>query len=170
MTSNQLTYGGAAATLVILAVVLFLWWRDGKKMARLVPLTGHMAVGAMLAACTDGLFGWIGGLAASGTNTAGRVAAGGTGSLEGSVATAATRELTPGAAILVVIFVGIAVAALALAHKSKDWVKVLKSLLMIVAGASLAITAGGADWLDGNLYDWLNSLGQPIDNWLNGAS
>lgn len=169
MTTNQLTYGGAAVTLVIIAVVLFLWWRDGKKLARLLPLAGHMAVGTLLAACTDGLLGWVGGLAASGTNQAGRVAAGGTGSLEGDVATAATRELTPGAAILVVVFVAVTVATLYLAHRSKDMAKVVKSVLMIVAGASLAVTAGGADWLNGNLYDWLNSLGQPIDNWLNGA-
>ncbi|MFI9463779.1 hypothetical protein [Streptomyces xiamenensis] len=169
MTTDQLTYGGAAVAIGIVAVFLIFWWvKDDHKITKALGIAALLAVGALFTVCTGGLLGVAGGAAANGTNQAGRIAAGGTGALDGNIATAPTQQLTGGAAIILVVLLAVFAINVYLAKKSQDMLRIARNILLPIAGASLALSAGGAEFLNDYLYSWLNDSGQPLDDWLNG--
>ncbi|MFD7507872.1 hypothetical protein ACFV5N_00790 [Streptomyces sp. NPDC059853] len=170
MTTDQLTYGGGAVALGIITVFLILWWvKDNHKITKALGIAALLSVGALFTVCTGGLLGLAAGVAAQGTNQAGRIAAGGTGALDGDIATASTQQLTGGAAIILVVLLAAFAINIYLAKKSGDMLRMARNVLLPVAGAALAFSAGGAEFLNDHLYSWLNDSGQPLDDWLNGA-
>lgn len=165
-----LTIGGAAVALAILGWYGYQWWRGGRQPKQLALLTLPVAAGALIAACTGGLLGKAADLAASGTNTAGKVAAGGTGAMDGTITPGATTALTPGGAVITLVALVVAIAVLASAAKGGTKGAAVRLVLLAVAGASLAAAAGPAGLLNSSLYALVNGAGEPLMSWMNGGS
>lgn len=143
-----------------------LWVRKGKDPKQAGPFVGGIALGALGVACTGGVFGWLGGAAGAGLNTAGGVAAGAAGGAEGAVNTAAASGLSPGGAVVVVIAFAVGILVAKVAGKGVTW----QIIFGFVAGAGIALTAGGVGVLDGTLYAGANAIGDSILNAFNGGS
>ncbi|MFX4294224.1 MULTISPECIES: hypothetical protein [Streptomyces] len=167
MTSSTLTIGGLAVSLAIVGVWLTIWLRKGKDPKGIAPFAGGLALGALAIACAGGLLGWLGGAAGAGVNTVGGFAAGSaTGGADGAVAAAANAGLTPGGAIVVVVAFAIGAFVAKAANKGTTW----QILFGFVAGAAMALTAGGAGLLDSTLYTAANTVGDMVLSAFNGGS
>lgn len=164
MTATALSYGGLAVTLAIIAVFTALWIRKGKDPKQLGPFAGGIALGALAVACTGGVFGWLGGAAGAAVNTAGTAATGAAATADGTVNGAATAGLTPGGAMVVVVAFAVGVFIAKVAAKAVTW----QIIFGFLAGAAVALTAGGAGVLDGTLYAGANALGDAVLGAFNG--
>ncbi|MFX4294123.1 hypothetical protein [Streptomyces bohaiensis] len=179
MIATELTVAGAAVALAVLGLWLWLWARaKPRKMKELGFAALKLGVGALLAACTGGLLGKLAGLMGSGSNMAGGLISGGTGGLDGAIASSDIPPLTPGGAIVTVLLLVIAVAYIVISFKERSGGEgggllaigsPVMSALLMVAGASLALTAGGVGLLNDSLYGWVNGAGDSVFAWLNGA-
>lgn len=169
----MLTYAGAGLGALIIGWYGYQWWRAGRKLkALLATILAPIAVGGLLVALPGGALGKAADAATTGTNTVGGVVAGGgAGGLDGSITPGETAPLTKGAVLVALVLLAVALGVVITSAKdAKSKKELIRLLLMAVAGISLARTAGGADLLNDTLYAWLNNMGGPVDNFLNGGS
>ncbi|MET7933474.1 hypothetical protein [Streptomyces sp. NPDC005322] len=164
MTSNQLSFAGAALSLAVLYLNLRPWWKGGRNPKDLLPFGGSALLGALSTVCTGGLLGWLAGCSAQSANTAGyKAVPGATGTQDTGLARGSLGQLTPEGGV-VVFLLTIVVAAAWKAAGKQDRRRMAGGAF---CGATLCFTAGVAGML-GGLPDAANNLGDGLKAALEG--
>lgn len=168
MTSTQLSVGGLAIALTVLALNLYGWWTEGGRDPKhLAPFAAGFGMGALATMCVGGLFGWAASALAGGSNTAGDTAVGGTTGADGrDIATGTTATLTEGGALLTFVLSGVFVVAIRAARKKPS----RRMLGGLFVGACLAYTAAVSGVLDDTLAAAVNSAGDQVIAWFGGEA
>lgn len=165
MTTNQLTFAGAAVSLAVLFLNLRPWWKGGRDPKQLIPFGSAFILGALATVCTGGLLGWLAGCSAVGANTAGNKAVPGTtGTPDSVLARGSMGQLTAeGGVVVFLLAIGVAAAWKAAGKSDKR-----RMFGGGFCGMTLCLTAGIAGTLD-FLPGVANSLGAGLRGALEGG-
>ncbi|WP_130800133.1 hypothetical protein [Streptomyces otsuchiensis] len=164
-----MTLAAFSIAIATLATFLFVWWRSGHKVKDLIwQVIAPMCMGILMGAC-GGLIGKAAGFLGSAHDVAGGLAAGGTGVLQGQIATTSTGSLTPGGAVVTVALLAMATISLIAAAKAGGGKKAVQLVLLAAAGITLYATVGGSGWGDASVIAAVNAIGEPLLGWANGG-